>query len=55
MCCSPWGRKESNTTERLNDSNSLGGKCKPGRQEAVCTWVGGGGDRDPVGLWDSER
>ena len=18
MCCSPWGRKESNTTERLN-------------------------------------
>ena len=21
MCCSPWGRKESDTTERLKDSN----------------------------------
>ena len=21
-CCSPWGRKESETTERLNDSNN---------------------------------
>ena len=20
-CCSPWGRKESDTTERLNNSN----------------------------------
>ena len=20
-CCSPWGRKESNTTERLNNNN----------------------------------
>ena len=22
MCCSPWGRKDSNMTERLNDKNS---------------------------------
>ena len=22
-CCSPWGRKESDTTERLNKSNRL--------------------------------
>ena len=21
-CCCPWGRKESDTTERLNNSNS---------------------------------
>ena len=21
-CCSPWGRKESHTTERLNNSNN---------------------------------
>ena len=24
MCCSPWGRKESDTTERLNSSNKHG-------------------------------
>ena len=23
MCCSPWGRKESDTTERLNSSSSF--------------------------------
>ena len=23
MCCSPWGRKESDTTERLNSNNSF--------------------------------
>ena len=23
VCCSPWGRKESDTTERLNNNNSL--------------------------------
>jgi len=22
-CCSPWGRKESDTTERLNNNNSV--------------------------------
>ena len=22
VCCSPWGRKESDMTERLNDSNN---------------------------------
>ena len=22
-CCSPWGRKESDTTERLNNNKSL--------------------------------
>ena len=22
MCCSPWGRKESDTTERLNSNNN---------------------------------
>ena len=21
VCCSPWGRKESDTTERLNNNN----------------------------------
>ena len=24
-CCSPWGRKMSDTTERLNDNNSVPG------------------------------
>ena len=24
-CCSPWGRKKSDTTERLNDNNSVPG------------------------------
>ena len=23
VCCSPWGHKESNTTERLNNSNRM--------------------------------
>ena len=23
VCCSPWGRKESDMTERLNNSNTL--------------------------------
>ena len=23
VCCSPWGRKESDTTKRLNNNNSL--------------------------------
>ena len=27
VCCSPWGRKESDTTERLNHNCSSGG-CK---------------------------
>ena len=22
VCCSPWGRKESDTTERLNNNNN---------------------------------
>ena len=25
VCCSPWGHKESDTTERLNSNNSLKG------------------------------
>ena len=25
VCCSPWRRKESDTTERLNDNNSVPG------------------------------
>ena len=31
-CCSPWGRKESDTTQQLNNSNSLA--------QAVGVWVG---------------
>ena len=23
VCCSPWGRKESDTTERVNSSNNM--------------------------------
>ena len=23
-CCSPWGRKESNVTERVNDNSTSG-------------------------------
>ena len=23
VCCSPWGRKELDTTERLNDNNKI--------------------------------
>ena len=23
VCCSPWGRKESDTTEQLNNNNNL--------------------------------
>ena len=23
VCCSPWGRKESDTTERLNNNNNI--------------------------------
>ena len=23
VCCSPWGRKELDTTERLNNNNSM--------------------------------
>ena len=25
MCCGPWGRQESDTTERLNDNKSTPG------------------------------
>ena len=25
MCCSPWGRRESDTTERLNNNNKSQG------------------------------
>ena len=28
VCCSPWGRKESNTTERLNCTETIQ-KCSP--------------------------
>ena len=29
VCCSPWGRKESNTTERLNWNFYLSNNCLP--------------------------
>ena len=29
VCCSPWGREESDTTERLNDILSRNGLCPP--------------------------
>ena len=25
MCCRPWGRKESDMTQRLNDDNNIAG------------------------------
>ena len=31
-CCSPWGRKESETTEQLNDSNN----CKRELMQVFC-------------------
>ena len=37
VCCSPWGRKESDTTERLNATN----KWKRRHREQAC----GPGDR----------
>ena len=27
VCCSPWGRKESDTTERLNNNITIGNIC----------------------------
>ena len=38
MCCSPWGRKESDTTERLNN-NSNNWVSASGQWRSV-TWVG---------------
>ena len=35
MCCDSWGRKESDTTERLNRTHIYGIK-KSGADEPVC-------------------
>ena len=38
-CCSPWGRKELDTTERLNNNNLVGKKARVMlRSEAVGAW-----------------
>ena len=36
-CCSPWGRKESDTTERLNN-NSLADYANLQAHLCCCTW-----------------
>ena len=51
MCCSPWGRKESDTTKQLNNNNIYGlpwllrVKNLPAMQE---NWVRSLGGEDPV-------
>ena len=30
VCCSPWGRKQSDTTEQLNNNNKSSGSHGPG-------------------------
>ena len=47
-CCSPWGRKESDTTVRLNNStwDALAGSGRGDR----CPWRGRGGVRTGAGL-----
>ena len=38
-CCSPWGRKESDTTERLNGSSSSAARrARDGSRRGVCSW-----------------
>ena len=36
VCCSPWGCKELNTTERLNNKNEKSGN----KYLTVCLYVG---------------
>ena len=36
--CSPWGRKEPDTTEWLDNSNSIGLPGGAGSQEPACQW-----------------
>ena len=51
VCCSPWGRKESDTTKQLNNNNIYGlpwllrVKNLPAMQE---NWVRSLGGEDPV-------
>ena len=35
VCCSPWGRKEQDTTERLNNSSKEGGLHPCGRTKPL--------------------
>ena len=46
-CCSPWGRKESDTTERLNDSNKSG-------REVLVLLRAKGGQESPHLLMEKE-
>ena len=34
-CCSPWGRKESDTTEQLNDNNHSNVRKQRGTEEPL--------------------
>ena len=40
-CCSPWGRKELDMTERLNNNNHLWNLPRPGIEPASPGWEGG--------------
>ena len=42
VCCSPWGRKELDTTGRLNQSNKVKLRCEVTQEEA---------SRDQCGMW----
>ena len=35
-CCSPWGHKESDTTERLNNNNPILSAAESGGEGKVC-------------------
>ena len=43
-CCSPWGRKESDTTEQVSDGSTLGGR--RGCPHAWASLQGQKGSRD---------
>ena len=38
VCCSPWGHKQLDTTERLNNNNSMD-TCPLGAQGRVSLWT----------------
>ena len=38
VCCSPWGRKESDMTERLNNNNKKGTNQGPGSGLGYQSW-----------------
>ena len=54
-CCSPWGRKESDTTERLNNNNKGLTRLRDGRRVKVSAEPGQGRGEKSAYICTSKR